>query len=169
MTRRTYPVLFAFAFAACVEKKDSPADEQTTTQMTMPTDAGVEKAPDDGAKPAPKGDGNEAPAPCTTSFAKTVLPAFDQAGCAALECHGTRLARGIRLEVEDPKLTYESLTAFAIDAKPYVKPGAAPDASSITCHLAGKCGVKMPPLRGVVPNELVKAVQAWLVCGAPNN
>jgi hypothetical protein len=170
MTRRSYPVLLAVAFVACVEKKESPPDEETTVAATVPADGGAKLPSDDEAKPAPKDDGDrKAPPACTTSFAKNVLPAFDEAGCAAIQCHGTRLARGIRLEVEDPKLTYESLTAFAIDAKPYVKPGAAPDDSSITCHLAGKCGVKMPPLTGVVPNDLVKSVNVWLSCGAPNN
>lgn len=166
--RRSVPVLLAVVAVACVERKEA-SDDETVVAATVPVDAGPTMPPDDDAKPAPKDDGAKTPPACTTSFAKNVLPAFDDAGCAAIQCHGTRLARGIRLEVEDPKLTYESLTAFEIDKKPYVKPNAPPDDSAIKCHLAGTCGVKMPPLTGVVPNELVKAVNTWLACGAPNN
>ncbi|MFO0742441.1 MAG: hypothetical protein U0270_41590 [Labilithrix sp.] len=169
--RRFSAAVGALALVACVQKKVSPPEEEeTVAAATEPADGGAEKTADDEADPGPKEDKAKNGPSCGVSFAKRVLPAFDAAGCAAIQCHGTRLARGIRIEVEDPALTYESLTTFAIGGKPYVKAGAlAPEDSSIHCHLTGKCGVKMPPLGGVVPNALVTAVDTWLACGAPNN
>lgn len=170
--RRFSVAIGALALVACVQKKVSPSEEEeTSAAATEPADGGAAKGSDDEGDPGPKEDkAKNGPPPCGVSFAKRVLPAFDAAGCAAIQCHGTRLARGIRIEVEDPALTYESLTTFAIGDKPYVKTGAlAPEDSSVHCHLTGKCGVKMPPLGGVVPNALVTAVDAWLACGAPNN
>jgi hypothetical protein len=103
------------------------------------------------------------------SFAKNVLPALDSARCTMKFCHGTSLSPAIHLNPDDAELSYKSLTTAKVGGNTYVKPGVnVPDASSITCNLAGKCGKKMPPL-GDAPPELVKTVATWLACGAPKN
>ncbi|MBX3226252.1 MAG: hypothetical protein KIT84_43305 [Labilithrix sp.] len=173
MTVRSNTVaVLAFVVVACGPPRDSSSLEDldlSNSKKVEPVDAGAEEEPEEEDAPPPA-DAGAKPVACTSSFEKDVLPAFDMAGCAATQCHGTRFGRAIRIEVKNPDITYTELTGFKLGGKPYVQPGTIdPNASAIQCHLAGKCGVKMPPLGGKVPAALVVAVDGWLACGAPKN
>lgn len=160
------------SLVGCVLERPSPLAEEadagiTVKAATEPSDAGKKQEKD--APPTEESDGGKAE-PCGASFIKDVIPALDAAGCGATACHGTRFGPAVRIEVRDIDLTYDELTAYKIAEKPYVKVGSTDlEVSAIHCHLAGRCGVKMPPTGGAVPPKLIQAVDKWLACGAPKN
>jgi len=147
--------------------EEDPAATQAATEPKA--DGGAEEK-EEAKIPAGGGaDGKDTkPAACTASFTKDVLPGL--ASCGATQCHGTRFGPAIRIEPKDVAITYLELTTFTLAGKPYVKAGATDaEASAIHCHLAGKCGKKMPPIGGTIPPALVQSVDSWLACGAPKN
>lgn len=134
---------------------------RTSADAGNVAEAGAPDDDDADAAPPP-------PTDCAGTFEKRVLPALDQAGCAGVSCHGTRLGQAIRIEPSEPALTYKELTKFQLAGKPYVNiKSTDPTASSIHCHLASQCGAKMPPLGDKpLPPTVLAAVDHWLACGA---
>lgn len=166
-------VFVAIAIAACSSYPDEgpsevrPHAERDAASVVVPPSANEEEEPIDmgdagvdGARP-----------PCTTSFAKDIVPALATAGCASIACHGSRLGSEPRIEAKDPSLTYDAFVAYKLGGKPYVAPQSVdPSESTISCHFHGKCGKKMPPKEGSsIPAALAANVDAWLACGAPKN
>lgn len=156
--------------AAAKSADAGSSDAKSPPPAKSKSDSGAESEPEPEAEP--KGEGEPAPAPapkrCTVTFEKDVLPSLASAGCSNLACHGTRFAPAVRMEAGDPTRTYEALTSYVINGKPYVKAKSTdPNDSSMFCHLSGRCGRKMPPTGGEIPTDLVEKTTAWLSCGAP--
>lgn len=142
---------------------------------TAPRDAA--SAPLDAPSGPCDGSGYPDAASCAVSFGATILPPL-VARCGTASCHGVPNGAAPRMSREDATGTFERFVAQrAIEGIPYVnRCSTDPSRSSILCNLASPasgagCGTLMPYGAGgsIAGEQVVKDIETWLRCGAPNN
>jgi hypothetical protein len=147
----------------------SPATGSGTGTGTAPT-----STPEGGT-----GEGGVNPASCTVKFSTDIYPSMQQGGtwkCASTNgCHGGAGAPSVTIDPNNAATAYTTLSKYtATGGKPYFNANSTdPNASAVTCNLAGQCGGQMPPPGNAAGGAADPATEAklktWLQCGAPNN